>query len=202
MRRSFPPGSEWLYAKLYTGTATADGLLREVVAPVVREALGCRRRRRWFFIRYGDPDWHLRVRFHGDPRGAPRAESLPRLDAAARPAARRRPDLALQLDTYEREVERYGGPEGIALAERLFQADSEAVLAILEMLEGDEGADVRWRLALRGIDLPARRPRLRRRGEGAPCCERHARLLLPRVRRRQGPARAARPAAPRRNGGA
>ncbi len=31
--------------------------------------------------------------------------------------------------------------------------DSEAVLAILEMLEGDEGADFRWRLALRGIDM-------------------------------------------------
>ena len=31
LRRSFPPGSEWLYAKLYTGTATADGLLREVL---------------------------------------------------------------------------------------------------------------------------------------------------------------------------
>ena len=23
---------------------------------------------RWFFIRYGDPDWHLRLRLHGEPR--------------------------------------------------------------------------------------------------------------------------------------
>ena len=43
----------------------------------------------------------------------------------------------LQLDTYEREVERYGGPEGMVLAERLFQADSEAVLEIVEQYPED-----------------------------------------------------------------
>ena len=63
--RSFGPASEWLYVKLYTGPATADGVLRDVLAPVVAEAglpPGS-----WFFIRYGDPDWHVRLRFHGDP---------------------------------------------------------------------------------------------------------------------------------------
>jgi thiopeptide-type bacteriocin biosynthesis protein len=58
----------------------------------------------------------------------------------------------LQLDTYEREIERYGGPAGIELAERLFCADSACVLDILGMLAGDAGSDARWRLALRGTD--------------------------------------------------
>ncbi len=151
-RRSFPPGSEWLYAKLYTGTATADGLLREVVAPVAREAMARGEADHWFFIRYGDPEWHLRVRFHGDPA---RLQSgvLPRLHAGLDPMLADGRIWRVQLDTYERETERYGGPEGILLAERLFHVDSEAVVAILEMLEGDEGADFRWRLALRGIDM-------------------------------------------------
>jgi thiopeptide-type bacteriocin biosynthesis protein len=152
VRRSFPPGSEWLYAKLYTGTATADGLLREVVTPVARDAMAAGEADGWFFIRYGDPEWHLRVRFHGDPA---RLQSgvLSRLHAALDPLLADGRIWRVQLDTYEREIERYGGPEGIALAERLFQVDSDAVLAILEMLEGDEGADFRWRLALRGIDM-------------------------------------------------
>jgi thiopeptide-type bacteriocin biosynthesis protein len=152
VRRSFPPGSEWLYAKLYTGTATADGLLREVVAPVAREALAAGEADGWFFIRYSDPEWHLRLRFHGDPA---RLQSgvLPRLHAAFDPHLADGRVWRVQLDTYEREIERYGGPEGMLLSERLFQVDSEAVLAILEMLEGDEGADLRWRLALRGIDM-------------------------------------------------
>src|SRR5262249_35041931 len=36
--------------------------------------------------------------------------------------------------------------------EKLFHADSDAVLEVLDMLEGDEGADARWRLAFYGVD--------------------------------------------------
>jgi len=150
--RSFLPGSEWLYAKLYTGVATADRLLLEIVAPLVKEALDSGAADRWFFIRYGDPDRHIRVRFHGVPERLWK-EVLPALRAATAPLETDGRLRKLQLDTYEREIERYGGPEGIELAERVFQADSESVLEILEMLEeGDAGAGERWRLAFRGID--------------------------------------------------
>ncbi len=151
VRRSFAPGSEWLYAKLYTGTATADRVLREVVAPLARQALAGGLADSWFFIRYADPDWHLRVRFHGDPATLS-GRLLPALHAAAAPQLDDGRLWKLQLDTYEREMERYGGPLGIGHVERLFQADSEAVVEILDMLEGDEGADVRWRLAFYGVD--------------------------------------------------
>ena len=151
VRRCFPPGSEWLYAKLYTGTATADRVLRDVLAPLVRQALAAGWAGGWFFIRYGDPEWHVRVRFHGDP-AALAARLLPALHAGVAPLLDDGRLWKLQLDTYEREVERYGGPLGIGLVERLFHADSDAVLEILDMLEGDEGADVRWRLAFYGVD--------------------------------------------------
>ena len=151
VRRTFAPGSEWLYAKLYTGTATADRVLRDVLAPLVREASTAGWIDGWFFIRYGDPEWHLRVRFHGDPESLT-GRVLPALHAGVRPLLDDGRLWKLQLDTYEREVERYGGPLAIGLVERLFQADSDAVLEILDMLEGDEGADVRWRLAFYGVD--------------------------------------------------
>src|SRR5262249_47004454 len=58
------------------------------------------------------------------------------------------------FDTYEREVERYGGAQAIELAERLFYADSEAVLEIMELLEpGDAGLDERWQLVLCGMHM-------------------------------------------------
>ncbi|HEY6322075.1 MAG TPA: lantibiotic dehydratase [Thermoanaerobaculia bacterium] len=151
VRRTFPPGSEWLFAKLYTGTATADRVLRDVLAPLVRESLAEGWSDSWFFIRYGDPEWHLRARFHGDPE-ALTGRVLPALYAGVTPLLDDGRLWKLQLDTYEREVERYGGPFGIGPVERLFQADSDAVLEILDMLEGDEGADVRWRLAFYGVD--------------------------------------------------
>jgi thiopeptide-type bacteriocin biosynthesis protein len=152
VRRRFPPGSEWLYAKLYTGTGTADQLLNHVVGPLVRSLLASGAADAWFFIRFADPDWHLRLRLHGEP-GRLHAEVLPSLEAAAAPLLETGQLWRMQLDTYEREVERYGGDRGIELAEQLFAADSKAVLTILGSLSGDAGLDLRWRLAMCGIDL-------------------------------------------------
>ncbi len=134
--RRFAPGSRWLFAKLYGGAAGADRVLRDVIAPLVTPG------EPWFFVRYADPEAHLRVRWHGDPELKMR-ELRARLEAAGEPCWR------VALDTYEREVERYGGLRGVELAEQVFAADSDAVLAILADDPDDER---RWLLALRGID--------------------------------------------------
>jgi class I lanthipeptide synthase len=152
VRRRFPAGSEWLYAKLYTGAGTADQVLNHLVGPLVRSSLASGAADAWFFIRYADPDWHLRLRLHGEPRRL-YAEVLPSLEAAAAPLLEAGQLWRMQLDTYEREVERYGGDRGVELAEQVFAADSEAVLNIMGPLSGDAGLDLRWRLAMRGMDL-------------------------------------------------
>ena len=149
--RRFPPGSEWLYVKLFTGTATADQVLRRI-SSVLTWALTAGGADQWFFLRYGDPDWHLRLRIHGAP-GRLLRETLPLLTRVTAPLLEDGQLWRVQLDTYEREVERYGGETGIGLAERVFHADSEAVLAIVHELTGDAGAELRWRVALRGVDL-------------------------------------------------
>jgi len=148
----FPPGSEWLYVKLYTGPATADRLLRDLIKPFVKEVKRRRGVDRWFFIRLADPDFHLRLRFHGQPNRL-RDTVQPLLEDALAPFLADNRIWRVQFDTYEREVERYGGAEGIALTEQLFQIDSEAVLDLIDMLDpGDSGADERWMLAVYGID--------------------------------------------------
>jgi thiopeptide-type bacteriocin biosynthesis protein len=150
--RLFPPGSEWLYVKLYTGPATADQVLRDVVSPITRDALAQGAADGWFFLRYSDPDWHVRWRIHGDPIRL-REDVMPRLEEAVQPLLDDGRIHKVQVDTYQREVERYGGPEGILLAERVFQVDSAAVLGIVELLSGEAGVDARWRLTLRGMDM-------------------------------------------------
>jgi thiopeptide-type bacteriocin biosynthesis protein len=150
--RSFSPGSEWLYAKLYTGTATADRVLSDVVAPLVEETMAEGDADSWFFIRYGDPRWHLRLRFHGDPERLG-AKVLPRLTRLTAPFEGDGRIWRVSLDTYEREFERYGGDEGMLLCEQLFWFDSDAVLSIQKDLFGDEAAEARWRLAFRGMHL-------------------------------------------------
>ena len=149
--RRFPPGSEWLYLKLFTGTATADQVLPQV-ARAVALSLTAGGADQWFFIRYGDPDWHLRLRVHGVSDRLLH-ETLPLLHRVTAPLLETGQLWRVQLDTYEREVERYGGEAAIGLAERVFHADSDAVLAVIRHLTGDAGAELRWRVALRGIDL-------------------------------------------------
>lgn len=152
-RRTFPPGSEWLYAKLYTGTATVDLVLRKLVRPLVKTASRRRLIDSWFFLRYADPDWHLRLRFHGSQRKL-NLELLPLLQRSIAPFMDSEYIRRFQLDTYERELERYGGAQGIVLAEKLFHADSEFALKIIEILSRSEEESVqRWQLAVYGIDV-------------------------------------------------
>lgn len=152
LQRTFAPGSQWLFTKLYAGTATADDILTEIVGPLAREARQSGLATRWFFMRYLDPEFHLRVRFEGDAARLT-GELLPDLHRALAPLLDDGRLTRVVLDTYQREIERYGGDRGMPLAERWFEADSDCVLGIVERLEGDAGADARWRLALRGTHL-------------------------------------------------
>ena len=145
--RARGPGSEWLYAKLYSSAGSMDRVIREIVAPLVTDVERRALAADWFFIRYRDPDPHVRLRFTGDPTTLWRELSPLLCRAADSPLVRR-----LQLDTYVREIERYGGDEGMLLSERIFAADARAVLAIIETLTSPGEADARWRLALRGMD--------------------------------------------------
>lgn len=149
--RTFTPGSDWLFAKLYTGTATADHLLGDIFREVIKPCLTTGAVDGWFFVRYADPDWHIRLRLHGTAQRLFQ-EVLPLLSDAANRSLQKSQIWKYQLDTYEREVERYGGPIGIRLAERIFHHDSEAVVNLLDCLVGDESVDWRWRLTLLGID--------------------------------------------------
>ena len=145
-RRSFPPGSTCLFVKLYTGTGTADQVLRTLVEPLVRETKELFER--WFFLRYQDPRPHIRLRFFGERA----SEILPLLHERSRRPLEEGRIQRIQLDTYERELERYGDEEGVSLAEKVFQEDSECALALIAATPGDPGADQRWRLLVRGID--------------------------------------------------
>src|SRR5262249_53168952 len=95
---------------------------------------------------------HLRLRLHGEPRRLA-AHVLPDLAERFAPLVADGRIARWQLDTYVREVERYGGERGIVLAERLFGVDSMSVLAMLAALPGDDGLEWRWKLALCGVDL-------------------------------------------------
>lgn len=145
------PGSEWLYSKIYCGQASADELLAGAVTTLSGNLLRDGDVDRWFFIRYSDPEPHLRLRFHGAPERL-WGQALSKLNWALEPLLRGGVIWRFQIDTYEPETFRYGGSENLMLSEQIFQADSEAVLEILALYPGDEGTAARWRLAVRTVD--------------------------------------------------
>ncbi|HEY6172975.1 MAG TPA: thiopeptide-type bacteriocin biosynthesis protein [Kofleriaceae bacterium] len=110
-------------------------MLRTVVAPLVLEHPDVP----WFFLRYDDLGFHLRLRFR-DP--GIRAELEARADRSTRTSR-------IEFATYEPEFERYGGEAAMPVVEKMFHRDSEAALAI--SLQYDAHSDARWQLALRGM---------------------------------------------------
>jgi thiopeptide-type bacteriocin biosynthesis protein len=147
--RSFMTGSEWLYVKLYCGTNTAEKVLKTVVKPLIQELTSSKLIDQWFFIRYTDPEHHIRLRFHNGTNPLFWQVVLEKLHAALK-------DYELinkiQTDAYVREIERYG-IDTMELSESIFHLDSEAVLNCIDLLEGEEGETFRWLLAARGTDM-------------------------------------------------
>ncbi|MDB4915096.1 MAG: Lanthionine biosynthesis protein LanB [Gemmatimonadetes bacterium] len=147
--RRHTPGREWVYAKVYCGVGSIDYVVRTLLAPLVStlEAEGILDR--WFFIRYSDPESHLRVRFHGS--AATLARVLELTSAMCAPLVTNGRVSRLAFDTYMPEVERYGGAAAIPLAEAIFAADSTAALTTLVTV-GATGAPERDMVVLAGID--------------------------------------------------
>jgi thiopeptide-type bacteriocin biosynthesis protein len=146
--RMLMPTGDWHFVKIYGGSSILDDLLAENLGSVISTLIAEGSLKRWFFVRYADPETHLRLRFYTQDRAVydhfSRRLELLLVDGSL---------WKLQLDTYQREIERYGGLDGLLASEEIFCADSEAVIKILRSLDGDEGADMRWKIALLGIDI-------------------------------------------------
>lgn len=126
IQRNFSIGSEWLYFKLYGGVKVADKILLENIKPLVEELLQKKLIDYWFFIRYSDPDNHLRVRFHL-PDTSKIGDVILLFYQFIRPAESVKYIWKIQTETYVRELERYGF-ENITLSEKLFFFDSQSIL--------------------------------------------------------------------------
>jgi thiopeptide-type bacteriocin biosynthesis protein len=152
VKRSFITGSEWLYVKIYCGTHSAERILKEVIRPLTKDLTEANTIDKWFFIRYADPEAHIRIRFHNERDEMFWKVILERLYAVMKGEINNALVHKIQTDTYEREIERYG-VDTIELSEDIFYHDSEAVISCIDLLQGEEGEKYRWLLAARGIDM-------------------------------------------------
>ncbi len=127
----------WMSFHVYFGDhlygRDVDRLLVSAIAPLVEELSAQRSLERWFFVRYGDPQSHVRLRLEVRAPGSAGLEE--RVGAAVEAFFRREASVGgparLEPVSYVPEVERYGGRRGLRLAESHFLLSSRIALGVL-----------------------------------------------------------------------
>ncbi|MGN7765617.1 lantibiotic dehydratase [Paenibacillus sp. 22594] len=121
--RSYLPGSKWLYFKLYGNGKRQEELIGRYVMQFMKSVVGQGLAELCYFIRYQDPEHHLRIRIQSDPERIG-TKLIPLLHQWSSQLQQEGMLSRLVIDTYEPEIERYGGMSGMRAAEVLFSADS------------------------------------------------------------------------------
>lgn len=151
--RIFIPGSSCVYFKLYASNKTIDDILKNNIPLLVEELLAKNYICKWFFVRYSDPELHLRIRFFMNDKSFI-GDLILLFYKHFYCFVECRLVNKIQLDTYKRELERYN-PLLIEETEMLFYYDSLCILDILILLKNSESENnnnYRWMIALVLID--------------------------------------------------
>jgi len=129
IKREFVPGSEWLYFKIYCSPQVADHLLSAQILPLIT-ALEKKEISSWFFIRYQESGYHLRLRLKVNPTDIGRV--MVKLKDQLAVSLQTNEISKLQTDTYIREIERYGA-DIIPLVEDFFCVSSKLVIHFIKV---------------------------------------------------------------------
>lgn len=150
MERDFCIGSEWLYYKIYTGVKTADLILSEKFYPLILDLQKEKIIAKWFFIRYKDPDEHLRIRFYcKTPKNT--ATVIAKMYPVLNMLLEQNSIWKVQTDTYQREMERYGKKTMID-SETMFWYDSEMIIRYLAVKSSFEKKEMPLLFSFTAID--------------------------------------------------
>lgn len=143
----------WLATYLYYNEPW-DKFIVEAVNPFAKKIMSEGIAEQYFFIRYWERGPHIRLRFFGDTEKM-MEKIKPQIDSYFADYFKKNPSKDIKADwmdqlpedqkwypnnsvqyiEYEPETERYGGPDAILVAEKQFQASSNAILAIMSESE-------------------------------------------------------------------
>lgn len=150
MQRNFIIGDHWVYYKIYTGFKTSDRILVDIIRPAADYLIKENIIDRWYFIRYYDPEYHLRVRFHCiNKEDYHNVISI--LHNFLDDELEKSTIWNIELSTYKRELERYGH-NTIEESEEMFYLDSILVTDFIGIINKKNDEEKRWLFALVLID--------------------------------------------------
>ncbi|WP_312335898.1 lantibiotic dehydratase [Sphingobacterium sp.] len=147
LKRCFPLGSEWLYAKIYCGIHFADSLLKDILPQIIAAINQKEAMKKWFFIRYNDPAPHIRLRVQvSDPSQC--FFIISTMNTLLEQFVQQGQISTISFDTYAREIERYT-PLCMELSEELFYRQSETIMKVIQQ---STSINDRWRLAFENME--------------------------------------------------
>lgn len=153
------PFHEWLYLKLYCDAEREEEYLADFLLPAL-DQLRPHVDLEFFFLRYRDPKRHLRLRIRGRESSlyAAFAAMMPMFQTALSDGILK----SVAADSYDREIERYGGVGVIDAAETFFCRESEVIAHLLQLMRRGQLSCSAEELAiascfdiLRGLGIPA-----------------------------------------------
>lgn len=150
-QRVFYPGSNWLYFKIYTSIKNADKLLVNNLSDYTDDLYKKKLIDKWFFIRYNDPQNHIRLRIHLSSLDH-FSEIFSLFNLFFEKEMVKGSVWNLKIDTYSRELERYGS-ERIEEVESIFWIDSLSISNLLREIDSSSDKyEIRWQTGLLLVD--------------------------------------------------
>ncbi|MCJ7932648.1 MAG: lantibiotic dehydratase [Chryseobacterium sp.] len=151
IQKTFLPGSKWFYFKIYCSATFSDILLSQVIAPLLDQWMEAKIIEKGFFIRYQDPDYHIRLRLLlSDEQYF--ASTVVSIHSRLKPFVEQNIIQKTKFSTYIRETERYGSRH-MEDIESFFAYDSQLVFTMLAHEDFTEDIQLRTLLAVKNIDF-------------------------------------------------
>jgi thiopeptide-type bacteriocin biosynthesis domain len=129
-QRRYIIGEEWIYLKVYTGPMTIETILVNNIENKLNQFFLKKIIDKFFFIRYMDPEYHIRIRLHCANLNY-YSQILFEIHKSLHHFVKNLIITKVVWDTYSRELERYDNNH-INLFEDLFYYDSSFILKYLK----------------------------------------------------------------------
>ncbi|MDU0812815.1 lantibiotic dehydratase [Bacillus siamensis] len=126
-------GSDWLYLKLYFNSFRDEELISIQIPNFCNYLIKEKLIDKYFYVRFLDDKPHIRLRIHGKPHIILNKVLLKFKEWQTKLLTEGIINKT-EISCYEREVERYGGPDFIDLCETLFYYDSMCVSELIDFL--------------------------------------------------------------------
>ena len=122
---------EWISMKIYGANDRTDTFIARDISSLTYTLIKNKIIDKFFFLRYRDSSNHIRIRFHGDSETLLKNYSL--IQFWMKNLLDRKITTNFIIDTYDRELERYGGENVIDSIETLFYSSSLSVIELLKI---------------------------------------------------------------------